>query len=167
MNLGIGSALEEKYLVRIQGPTPDPADDIILEAKQVPDLAGVSCIRGPKGPDPIRVILGQSRLGQGDHRLLGYLRMHGKAFFVQAWRVNYTELDVGGFTTLRELADVAKDVGVQLGRGHPKSMEAPAGRPIRPELLRILQRDRQSLYEASERLSARVVAAWAESTGAR
>ncbi len=167
LNLGIGSALEEKYLVRIQGPTPDPADDIILEAKQVPDLAGVSCIRGPKGPDPIRVILGQSRLGQGDHRLLGYLRMHGKAFFVQAWRVNYTELAVGDFESLQELVDVAKDVGVQLGTGHPKSMEAPAGRPIRPELLRILQRDRQALYESSERLSARVVAAWAESTKAR
>ena len=40
-------------------------------------------------------------------------------------RVNYTELRLEDFTSASELLDIAKDVGFQLGHGHPRLIAAP------------------------------------------
>ena len=135
--------------------------DVILEVKQVPDLAGVSCVVGPRGPDPFRVIVGQSRLGTGDHGLLGYVTLHEKAFYVQSWQVNYTELRIEDFATPDELIEVARDVGIQLGNGHPKLIAAPRDVQLRRAILASLDRDEATLYAASQDLERRVVEAWA------
>ena len=158
--MGIGSAFEEKYLARVEGPTSGRDDDVILEVKQVPDLTGVSCVVGPRGPDPFRVIVGQSRLGTGDHGLLGYLTLHDKAFYVQSWQVNYTELRVEDFAAPAELIEVARDVGAQLGNGHPKLIAAPRDVQLRRAVLASLDRDEVSLQGASQELERRVVEAW-------
>ena len=34
-HIGIGSALDEKYLLRIEGPTQQVEDDVVLEAKEI------------------------------------------------------------------------------------------------------------------------------------
>ena len=45
LRIGIGSALDLKYLARVRGETDDPFDDVVLEFKQVRDLSGIDCIQ--------------------------------------------------------------------------------------------------------------------------
>src|SRR5512143_1202458 len=40
LKMGIGSALDEKYLVIFEGDSPSPQDDLVVEAKQIRDLPG-------------------------------------------------------------------------------------------------------------------------------
>ena len=49
--MGVGSAATRKVLIRVQGPTADPDDDELLEAKEVTNLEGVDCVEGRR-PDP-------------------------------------------------------------------------------------------------------------------
>ncbi|MEM9489193.1 MAG: DUF2252 family protein, partial [Myxococcota bacterium] len=42
--LGLGSALTRKVLIRIEGPSPAPADDVIIEFKELSDLSPVPCV---------------------------------------------------------------------------------------------------------------------------
>ena len=48
--LGIGSALDEKYLFRIEGWSKEADDDQILEAKLVRPLSDVDCVRTAEAP---------------------------------------------------------------------------------------------------------------------
>ena len=41
LRIGIGSAANRKILIRVQGPTGDPDDDELLEAKEVANLEGI------------------------------------------------------------------------------------------------------------------------------
>ena len=50
--MGVGSALDLKFLVRVRGATGDPLDDVVLQVKQVRDLGGIPCIRTDPGADP-------------------------------------------------------------------------------------------------------------------
>ncbi len=61
LKLGVGSALDTKFLVRIRGPTDDPIDDAVLEVKQVRDLGDVECIEAVED-DPFRILLSQARI---------------------------------------------------------------------------------------------------------
>src|SRR5262249_45129779 len=47
LRMGIGSYLTQKVLIRVQGPTADDEDDELVEAKEVTNLDGVSCVEGP------------------------------------------------------------------------------------------------------------------------
>jgi hypothetical protein len=49
IEMGLGSALEQKTLIRIAGPTDDPLDDVILEARthSLPEYRG--CVWRPTG----------------------------------------------------------------------------------------------------------------------
>ncbi len=140
--LGIGSALSEKYLMRAEGPTDDPDDDLILEAKAVQDLKGIDCVQRPR-VEVARIALAQARLAFEPPRYVGAVIMHPKLgfeerkkFLIFAWDDNYAELSVpASFKTPRDLFDVARDVGFQLGRGHPKSIADPYEATLRRVLL--------------------------------
>jgi len=56
LKMGIGSALDEKYLLRVDGATKANEDDVILEIKEVKDLHGISCIL-LSDENPIRPIV--------------------------------------------------------------------------------------------------------------
>jgi hypothetical protein len=62
---------------------------------------------------------------------------------VHAWTDNYQELSLqSSFRTPSELREVAYDVGVQLGRGHPRRLQGDAAAQLRMEILRSLPMDR-------------------------
>ena len=140
--LGIGSALSEKYLMRAEGPSDDPNDDLILEAKAVQDLKGIDCVQRPR-VEVGRIAIAQARLAFEPARYVGAVIMHPKLgfkerkkFLIFAWDDNYTELSVpASFKKPRDLFDVARDVGFQLGRGHPKSIADPYEATLRRVLL--------------------------------
>jgi len=161
LRLGIGSALDRKYLVRVRGATDDPGDDIVLELKQVRDLGAIDCISVGRGTEPLRILIGQSRIAYQPYSLLGYVRFDGYTFWVHAWVDNYAEVSITEtFRSPSEMAEVAYDVGVQLGRGHPNQIGAALDLQIRRELLRLLDRDEEQIKEISRDLGAQVVEAW-------
>jgi hypothetical protein len=158
---GIGSALDRKYLVRVRGPSDAEDDDEIIELKAVRDLVGIGCIEQRTKTEPFRILVAQSRIAYAPDALLGYLRIEGHYFWVHAWTPNYTELDVSqSFASPDELGDVAWDVGVQLGKGHPKLIAAPHDGPLRRELVRLLDAERAHFDRLERELADELRAAW-------
>jgi hypothetical protein len=158
LKVGLGSAHEMKFLGRFEGRTPSADDDVILEMKQMAPMPVDTCIRG-RDKDPLRVVVGQSRLAMSPQRFLGYVDVEGKTFYVHAWRVHYTELGIGDIHGAEELAEVAYEVGLQLGKGHPKNIADPHGASLRAELKDLVREVGPSLPAVAKELAARVVRA--------
>ena len=132
LKLGIGSALDTKYLVQIRGESEAITDDRVLELKQVRDLGGIDCVSAGRGSDPDRILVGQS-IAYRPYYMLGYVHFRDKSFWAHAWVDNYRELDIDRtIGTLEELLEVAYDVGVQLGLGHPNLYEDQLAPPASP-----------------------------------
>jgi hypothetical protein len=157
LKLGIGSALDEKYLVRIEGPTDAPDDDVILEVKQVREPAGVDCVRSSRGPS--RIFVGGARIAYEPFRFPGIFHVGEKTFWIHAWPDNYVELSIlKNVESPRDLDEVAYDVGVQLGRGHPGGLGEEAAARLRSALLKSVPDSR--LDAAAAVLTRDTLAAW-------
>ncbi|MDJ0946873.1 MAG: DUF2252 family protein [Kiloniellales bacterium] len=165
--LGIGSALSEKYLMRAEGATKDPDDDLLIEAKAVRDLKDIDCVQRPR-VEVGRIAIAQARLAFEAPRYVGSVTMHPKLgfkrrqkFLVFAWDDNYTELSVpGSFETLQDLFDVARDVGIQLGRGHPKSIADPYEAALRRALLEEVSNLEADIRASIAAMTRWTIAAW-------
>jgi Uncharacterized protein conserved in bacteria (DUF2252) len=161
LHSGVGSALDEKYLFRVEGRTRAADDDVVLEAKELRRLEGIDCLDVSRRADPFRILVVQSRIAYTPYRYIGYARWRGKTFWIHAWEDNYVELQIG--ETLRsaaELAEVAFDAGLQLGRGHPYRIADPLEVQLRGELEESLDRHEGSIRAAIGELSRQVVVAW-------
>ncbi|MEM9693874.1 MAG: DUF2252 family protein [Myxococcota bacterium] len=155
---GVGSALDQRILSRIEGPTESIDDDVVIELKELRDLKGVECVRVDLGGGRFRTIIGQARLGQTVDPLLAVVpprEAGGKVFWAQSWRSNYQELAMDH--DLRDQADldeVAAFVGTQLGRGHVLHIASPFDAQLRQALLDMLNahevRLRQSVVELAD-----------------
>ena len=155
LTMGVGSAHQMKFLVRVEGPSPAPDDDVILEKKQMKHLLLGPCVRGDV-MDPQRVIAAQSKFSRSPQRLLGYVAVDDEVFYVHAWRVHYTELRVEYLESPAELAEVAYDFGLQLGRGHPLlPFESEQGRAERRTLETLIDQLASELPLASAELALR------------
>ena len=155
LRIGIGSALAEKYLVRVEGPTTADDDDVLLEVKQVRDPTGVDCVRSAPGPS--RIFVGQARIAYEPFRFPGVFHVGDKTFWIHAWPDNYAEVDIRRtLESPRDLEEIAYDVGVQLGRGHPAGLSAAA--KLRSEVLKTLPEAR--IEQVVAELSADTVQAW-------
>ncbi len=138
IRLGVGSALDEKYLLRVRGPSDDPLDDEFLEAKEIRSLAGVPCVSGGPKADPFRFLSGPVRVPYQAY--LGTFSFHGKPFWVHAWIANYKELGLG--KTLQspdELVEIAFESGVQLARAHIEDLGAAPGQGLASEHIEIVR----------------------------
>lgn len=141
LRLGVGSALSAKYLIRIEGPSLSDEDDVMIEAKELVDRAVAGCIQVTPGPS--RILAGEARLAYQPFKFPGVLHFGSKTFWLHAWTDNYQEMSVqSSFRTPSELREVAYDVGVQLGRGHPRRLTGDAATRLRVEILRTLPEDR-------------------------
>ena len=161
LHLGIGSALDRKYLVRIRGSKNEAADDVVLELKQVRDLQSIDCISVGRGTEPLRILIGQSLIAYQPYNLLGYVLFDDLTFWIHAWVDNYAEASVlEDYESPEELAEVAFDIGAQLGRGHPNQVAADLDLQVRQSLLRLLARDEDRLRQASHELTDLVNEAW-------
>ena len=160
LKLGIGSALDRKYLVRVQGPSRDSLDDEVLEFKQLRNLEGIPCIRAGKD-DPFRILTSQIRIAYNPFPLLGYLRFDGLIFWAHSWVQNYQELEIQkSFESPQELAEVARDVGIQLGLGHPKLIASPFDAQLRADLTRFVEEIQDRLLEVTNLLADRTEESW-------
>jgi hypothetical protein len=169
LHLGIGSALDEKYLMRIEGATRAAEDDLILEAKEIRELEGIACIEDTAA-EPERIRTGHNRISYTPQRFVGFLEMDSrsgtlksKSFWVFAWDDDYEELSIkDSFQSLEDLKDVAYDVGVQLGLGHPAGIGDPDSREVLRALASQTKQLERDLQLVIQDLAGRTIEAWQE-----
>jgi hypothetical protein len=159
LRMGIGSALDLKYLIRIQAETDNPLDDIVLEVKQVRDLSGIDCINTIN--NPYRILLGQARIAYQPFKNLGYFQFRDNNFWVHSWVENYEEVKIGEtFKTVNEMSEVVYDAGVQLGRGHVKHIAAPFDSQVRRQQLQILTDHEMEIKQKCREFADLTIEAW-------
>jgi hypothetical protein len=156
LRVGIGSAADEKYLFRVEGETDADEDDVLLEFKEIRHLESIPCIH--HDPGPTRIFVGQARIAYEPFLYPGAVHAGGLSFWVHAWPLNYAELQVETLLSPEELSEVVYDVGVQLGRGHPKRWSAREAVRLRRALAKGLPEGR--LRATTAALAAETRAAW-------
>lgn len=130
LRIGVGSAGVSKILVRVQGLTSDPGDDVLLEAKEAVNLDGISCLERPMTPAAVRVIDGARQLSRLKHEILAVgptmlipevapRAEHWLEWWVSSWEPSYREVRLSDLRSVKDLADIAYDSGVQLGAKEP------------------------------------------------
>jgi hypothetical protein len=167
LEMGVGSALNEKYLFEVEGATKAREDNLFLEIKEVRALHGISCILLSK-ENPMRPIVMQARLADKPYRYTGFIvigRNAGykvdKMFWVHEWPARYHELSIRtSFQTPKDLHDIAIDVGVQLGLGHPRSISDPDSNELRSRMLSTLAELQEDIEQTISDLTRQTVAAW-------
>jgi len=164
---GIGSALDKRFLIRIEGPTAAGDDDIILEAKATRDLVGISCVQATATRSPFRVLLGQSRIGTRQDRFLAAVPpapehdADAAQFWMQSWDASYQEVRImKTISTREELLALARDVGAQLGRGHIKGIAAPYDADLCSAQLALLEHHRALIRSTARDLADETLEAW-------
>ncbi|HMF95522.1 MAG TPA: DUF2252 family protein, partial [Vicinamibacterales bacterium] len=170
LNIGIGSAATRKVLIRVQGPTADPEDDEVLEAKEVTNLGGLSCLEGPTAPPALRIVDGARQLGRVKHDILAVgptlliaaaadRSEHWLDWWVNSWEPSYHEIRVKELRSARDLAAIAYDAGVQLSAGEPRDITVR--RQVQSSVMRLEGRLKSETSAIVEEL----LAGWRELRG--
>jgi hypothetical protein len=146
LNIGIGSAVNPKILVRVQGPTDDPADDEILEIKKIAEFDGLGCLETPALQPTLRIIDGSKQIGRLKRKMLAAgpelvipglaaRGQHVREWWLQSLEPSYRLLHLTDLRSVGDLAGIIYDSGVQLGAGHLPDGSAPAGSSERKQAL--------------------------------
>jgi Uncharacterized protein conserved in bacteria (DUF2252) len=125
---GVGSAVSPKIMVRVQGPSDDPADDELLELKKIGDLSDLSCLKTPAVQPTLRIIDGSKQLGRLKHNIMAagpeliVPEVMARGQRLQDWWIrsldpSYREVRLTELQSVRDLAAISYDSGVQLGAG--------------------------------------------------
>jgi hypothetical protein len=121
LQIGVGSALEAKTLIRIAGPTSEPDDDLMLEARSAPVPDGFECVARPTSGGSMHVLMFAYLLGPRLPEVFGFLPREGvreaPELWVQSWDRGYRELSISSLQSQDELNELAVDAGRQLA-GH-------------------------------------------------
>jgi uncharacterized protein (DUF2252 family) len=161
LTMGIGSALDEKYLIVVEGMTDSPADDLVLEAKQIRDLAGNPCVRTDVGAS--RVLDGQRLIAYEPFAYAAVVPHGGKYFWVHDWTDDYAEASIGKeILTARDLREIAYDAGVQMGRAHPKRPDGTRDKARAEAARKALWLHEARIRRAMKEMADRTQTAWRE-----
>jgi uncharacterized protein (DUF2252 family) len=159
LRVGIGSALDEKYLIVIEGVSDSPADDLVLEAKQIRDLAGNPCVRTDVGAS--RVLDGQRLIAYEPFAYAAVVPHGGKYFWVHDWTDDYAEASIATeISSLKDLREIAYDAGVQMGRAHPKRPDSSRDKERANAVRHALEAQGPRIRRSIEEMAARTEAAW-------
>jgi len=163
LRTGIGSALDRKFLALIEGPSPAPEDDLVIEAKEVRSHVAEGCGDGARTREAFRIVRGLEQLGRiGQGLLVAIPSIEGEGasvggWWVRAWDPSYRELDIADLLSPSELREVAFDSGVQLGSANLAHRDPSEARLREYEELTSLEgRVRQVAHE----LTVELLEAW-------
>jgi hypothetical protein len=170
VEIGLGSALERKMLIRIAGPSDDPLDDVILEARNhsLPEYRG--CVWKPTGGS-LNVFMLTSLLAHPLPEVFGVLpNPQGDELpeiWIQSWDRGYREVSLSDIRSQADLDALAADAGTQLA-GHfwQTSPEALRGYQ-RFTQLRAFELTEQRARGLARSLAGEIVAAWNRFRGER
>ena len=120
INIGVGSALERKTLIRVAGPTDVPDDDLMLEARITATPTGQECVSRANGGS-LHVLMFASLLGPRLPEVFGFLPREGARdapeLWIQSWDPGYRELALADLRDQADLNELAVDAATQLA-GH-------------------------------------------------
>ncbi|HSD65509.1 MAG TPA: DUF2252 family protein [Vicinamibacteria bacterium] len=159
LTMGVGSALDEKYLLILEGDTPAAEDDLVVEAKQIRDLAGNPCVRTDVGAS--RVLDGQRLIAYEPFAYAAVVPHGGKFFWMHDWTDDYREASIAtAIRSARDLREIAFDAGVQMGRAHPKRPDGVQDKERRKAAARSLDAIEPRVRAAMRDMAARTESAW-------
>ncbi len=159
LTMGVGSALDEKYLIIFEGETASAEDDLVVEAKQIRDLAGNPCVRTDVGAS--RVLDGQRLIAYEPFAFAAVVPHGGKFFWMHDWTDDYREASIrSAIRTPRDLREIAFDAGVQMGRAHPKRPDGSPDKDRRKAVLRSLNATEARVRVAIREMAEKTEAAW-------
>jgi uncharacterized protein (DUF2252 family) len=157
--MGIGSALDEKYLILFEGPTAADQDDLVVEAKQVRDLAGNPCLRTDIGAS--RVLDGQRTIAYEPFAYAAVVPHGGKHFWLHDWTDDYVETSIAAeIRDPRDLREIAYDAGVQMGRAHAKRSDGTRDEALRRAARQALERHESRVRASVGQMAGALEAAW-------
>lgn len=159
ITMGVGSALDEKYLIIFEGETAAAEDDLVVEAKQIRDLAGNPCVRTDVGAS--RVLDGQMLIAYEPFAYAAVVPHGSKFFWVHDWTHDYREASIRStIQSPRELREIAFDAGVQMGRAHPKRPDGGPDKDRRQAVTRSLDATEARVRAAIREMAEKTEAAW-------
>jgi len=168
LRMGVGSVPGPKVLARIEGPSPAPDDDVLLEGKQLSQLEGVPCVQVPLSGEAFRVIVAAEQIGRLRHGVLLVAPRREEQgpdvrdWWVRTWDETYQEVAVADIASPNELAEVAHDVGAQLGSTSLRqSIPLLEAQLRRAELTAVRRLDRR-IRATARRLVDELLAGWEE-----
>lgn len=143
LRMGVGSAGSEKVLFRVRGASADPADDQLLEAKEVKYLGDLKCVEATPFQSTLRVIDGTRQLGRLKHEILaagpeGFIpevTARGRRirdWWIRSWDPSYREVRLKDLRSVDDLAAITYDSAVQLAAG---SLRAQGDEILRKQAL--------------------------------
>lgn len=163
LEIGVGSALERKMLIRIDGPTEASGDDVILEARyhSLPEFRG--CVWKPAGGS-LNVFMLTSLLDHPLPKVFGVLPNPDgddlPEIWIQSWERGYRELSLSDVRGQADLDALGADAGTQLA-GHfwSTSPEALRGHQ-RFTQLRAFELTDERARDLARSLAGEIVAEW-------
>lgn len=163
-DIGVGSALDMKFLLRIRGETADPEDDLIVEIKPMNEVVAPCLLRPPSG-GMLMTLLPTARMGRLRPVVLGYLPWEEggedtSQWWIHSWDVGYGELRIDDLTSQEDLVEIARDVGLQLGWGHCNGIAAPLEAMNRLAQTRALGLVREHVEVLARRVADEVYQGW-------
>jgi hypothetical protein len=159
LTMGVGSALDEKYLIVFEGETASPDDDLIVEAKQIRELPHNPCVRTDVGAS--RVLDGERLIAYEPFAYAAVVPHGDRYFWVHDWTDDYVEASIGSvIVSSSDLREVARDAGIQMGRFHPKRPDGSRDEQKCQALLRSFQQNEARIRRAIWSMADESEAAW-------
>jgi uncharacterized protein DUF2252 len=166
VRLGIGSRRLPKLLVRVEGPSTDNRDDVILEEKEpAANLTGLTCMALPAQSPAARVVTGVQRVGRLEHDVLTLVPapIQGptelRHWWIHDWSPSYSEVEIALLESPAELIELARDAGVQLGSSCLPSVGASAFERRRRVSRSVVLLDAR-IRDVARKLTDEMYAAW-------
>ncbi len=176
LHIGVGSAASTKILIRVRGPSNDPADDVVLEAKALRRLAGLGCLQVPSSEPTFRVIAGNQQIGRLKHAiLLGAPEIalpeltaqgqHLRDWWIRSWDPSYREVNLDELRSVEDLSAIVFDSGVQLGAGSVRGRTASEQTILRQQSLQAINALEVGLRKEARNLVLESLRGWREFGG--
>jgi hypothetical protein len=159
LTMGVGSALDDKYLLVFEGASPAAEDDLVVEAKQIRELPGNPCVRTDVGAS--RVLDGQRLIAYEPFAYAAVVPHGDKFFWMHDWTDDYQEASIqSAILSPRDLREIAFDAGVQMGRAHPKRPDLRQDKDRSRAVLRSLDATEGRVRAAVREMADRTEEAW-------
>jgi hypothetical protein len=173
---GVGSAATPKIIVRVQGPSEDPADDELLELKKIGDLGGLRCLETPAVQPTLRIIDGSKQLGRLKHSILAagpelvIPEVVARGQRLEDWWIrnvdpSYRQVRLTDLRSVDDLAAIVHDAGVQLGAGRLQNQTVLLSGYDRKRLSVVMAKLEKRYRQEASRLVDDLLSGWRELGG--
>jgi hypothetical protein len=160
----------------VRGPSDDPADDELLESKKIGDLGGLSCLKTPTVQPTLRIIDGSKQLGRLKHNIIAagpeliIPEVMATGERLQDWWIrsldpSYRQIGLTDLQSVRDLAAISYDAGVQLGAGRLQNQTVLLSEYDRNRLSVVTARLEKRYRQEASKLVDELLLGWRELVG--